>query len=83
MQMLTPLAALKLRTRNRLVGTSGNAAACSVSAQPAGREVRYGVDPQQFARALAQLAVVGQAWDGRLRRIKAIAETIEKAKKPR
>jgi len=53
-----------------------------VNAEPAGREVRYGVDPGQFARAVAQLAEVGQAWDGRLRRIKAIAEAIEKTKKP-
>lgn len=52
-----------------------------VNAEPAGREVRYGVDPEQFARAVAQLAAVGQAWDGRLRRIKAIAEAIEKTKK--
>jgi ArsR family transcriptional regulator, cadmium/lead-responsive transcriptional repressor len=53
-----------------------------VNAQPAGREVRYGVDPEQFARAVAQLTDVGQAWDGRLRRIKAIAEAIENTKKP-
>jgi len=43
---------------------------------PAGRELRYGVEPAQFARAVAQLAAVEQAWDGRLRRIKAIAEAI-------
>lgn len=53
-----------------------------VSAEPAGREVRYGVDEQQFARAVAQLAAVGRAWDARLRRIKAIAEAIEQAKPP-
>lgn len=52
-----------------------------VSAETAGREVRYGVDPEQFARAVAQLAAVGQAWDGRLRRIKAIAEAIEKSER--
>jgi DNA-binding transcriptional ArsR family regulator len=52
-----------------------------VKAEPVGREVRYGVDPDQFARAVAQLAAVGQAWDGRLRRIKAIAEAIQKTKK--
>ena len=51
-----------------------------VNAEPVGREVRYGVDPKQFARAVAQLAEVGEAWDGRLRRIKAIAEAIEKPK---
>lgn len=52
-----------------------------VHAEPAGREVRYGVNPEQFARAVAQLTEVGQAWDGRLRRIKALAESIEKAKR--
>jgi predicted transcriptional regulator len=50
-----------------------------VSPKPSGREIRYGVDPKQFARALAQLTAVGQAWDGRLRRIKAVAEAIEQA----
>lgn len=53
-----------------------------VRAVPAGREVRYGVNPEQFARAVAQLAEVGQAWDGRLRRIKAIAEAIERDGNP-
>ena len=48
-----------------------------VRPEPSGREVRYGVEPEQFARAAAQLAEVGRAWDGRLRRIKAIAEAIE------
>jgi DNA-binding transcriptional ArsR family regulator len=52
-----------------------------VNAEPAGREVRYGVDPEQFARTVAQVAEVGQAWGGRLRRIKAIAEAIERTKK--
>ncbi len=54
-----------------------------VDAAPAGREVRYGVNPDQFARAVAQLAEVGRAWDNRLRRIKAIAESINKASNPR
>jgi hypothetical protein len=49
-----------------------------VNPQPAGREVSSGVDPEQLRRAVAQLAEVGQAWDGRLRRIKAIAEAIER-----
>jgi DNA-binding transcriptional ArsR family regulator len=44
----------------------------------AGREVRYRIDDAQFARAVAQLASVGTAWDGRLRRIKRIAEAIER-----
>ncbi|HEY6888336.1 MAG TPA: metalloregulator ArsR/SmtB family transcription factor [Solirubrobacter sp.] len=51
-----------------------------VHAEPSGREVRYGVDPDQFARAIAQLAHVGQSWNGRLDRIKAIAEAIERTK---
>ena len=45
---------------------------------PSGREVRYALDEHQFARAIAQLAAVGREWDGRLHRIRAIAETIEK-----
>jgi DNA-binding transcriptional ArsR family regulator len=42
-----------------------------------GRERRYRVDDAQLARAAAQLASVGSAWDGRLRRIARIAERIE------
>lgn len=44
-----------------------------------GRERRFAVDEQQLARAVAQLAEVGTAWDARLRRIKRIAERIERA----
>jgi DNA-binding transcriptional ArsR family regulator len=51
-----------------------------VHGTPAGRERRYEVDDAQLARAVAQLATVGSAWDGRLRRIKRIAESIEKQK---
>lgn len=47
-----------------------------VSATPAGRERRYRVDDAQLARAAAQLASVGSAWDARLQRIKRIAEAI-------
>ncbi len=47
-----------------------------VQVTPAGRERRYRVDDAQFARAVAQLAAVGTAWDARLRRIKRIAEAI-------
>lgn len=50
-----------------------------VHAAAAGREVRYRVDEVQFARAAAQLAAVGTAWDARLRRIKRIAEAIQRA----
>lgn len=46
---------------------------------PTGREKRYRVDDAQFARAVAQLAAVGMAWDARLRRIKRLAETIQRA----
>jgi ArsR family transcriptional regulator, cadmium/lead-responsive transcriptional repressor len=49
-----------------------------VHATPAGREKHYRVDEAQLARAVAQLADVGAAWDARLRRIKQIAETIER-----
>ncbi|KAA1421344.1 helix-turn-helix transcriptional regulator [Nocardioides humilatus] len=44
-----------------------------------GRERRYRVDEQQLARAAAELADVGAAWDARLRRIKRIAERIHRA----
>lgn len=50
-----------------------------VHAVAAGRERRYEVDSTQLARAAAQLAEVGASWDGRLRRIKHIAEQIQRA----
>jgi len=50
-----------------------------VRSAPAGRETQYRVDDAQFARAVAQLAAVGSAWDARLRRIKRIAEAVELA----
>ena len=43
-----------------------------------GRERRYRLDADQLARAVAQLAAVEASWDGRLRRIKEIAEAIER-----
>jgi DNA-binding transcriptional ArsR family regulator len=49
-----------------------------VHVTPAGREMRYRVDDAQLARAAAQLAAVGATWDARLRRIKQIAEAIER-----
>ena len=49
-----------------------------VHAQSAGREKQYRVDEAQLARAVAQLNAVGNTWDARLRRIKRIAETIER-----
>ena len=47
----------------------------------AGREKQFRVDERQLARAVAQLADVGATWDRRLRRIKRIAETIQRAGK--
>lgn len=49
-----------------------------VTVTPAGRERRYQVDGEQFARAVAQLAAVGSAWDARLQRIKKLAEAIQR-----
>ncbi|WP_045876035.1 helix-turn-helix domain-containing protein [Pseudofrankia sp. DC12] len=54
-----------------------------VQAAPAGREKRYRVDDAQLARAVAQLTAVGSAWDARLRRIKGIAESIQRAQADR
>lgn len=51
-----------------------------VHGTPAGRERRYQVDDAQLARAAAQLATVGATWDARLRRIKKIAEAIQRSK---
>lgn len=51
-----------------------------VHGTPAGRERRYRVDDAQLARAAAQLASVGSAWDARLQRIKGIAESIQQAR---
>ena len=52
-----------------------------VHATTAGRARQYRVDQAQLARAIAQLADVGAAWDSRLQRIKRIAETIQRAGK--
>ena len=51
-----------------------------VQSTAVGRERRYQVDERQLARAAAQLADVGSAWDARLQRIKRIAESIQRAK---
>lgn len=53
-----------------------------VHGQTVGRERRYQIDEEQFARALAQLDAVSTAWDGRLRRIKRLAEALQKEEKP-
>ena len=50
-----------------------------VHVTPAGRQRRYQVDEAQLARAIAQLADVGATWDARLRRIKRIAEAIQRS----
>lgn len=50
-----------------------------VHVTPAGRERRYQVDEAQLERAVAQLAQVGTTWDARLRRIKSIAESIQRS----
>lgn len=52
-----------------------------VRVTPAGREMRYRVDDAQLARAVAQLSTVGATWDARLRRIKQIAEAIQRSQK--
>jgi DNA-binding transcriptional ArsR family regulator len=52
-----------------------------VSVTPVGREMRYQVDDAQLARAVAQLSAVGATWDARLRRIKQLAEAIERAQR--
>jgi len=51
-----------------------------VRSEPSGREVRYHVDEAQLARAAAQLAAVGDAWDARLRRIARIAEDLQRSR---
>jgi DNA-binding transcriptional ArsR family regulator len=51
-----------------------------VHAAPVGREMQYRVDEIQLARAVAQLSSVGSMWDARLRRIKNLAEAIERTK---
>ena len=50
-----------------------------VHVTPSGRERLYEVDEAQFARAVAQLSAVGATWDARLRRIKRIAEAIQRS----
>jgi predicted transcriptional regulator len=46
----------------------------------AGRERRYEISEAQFARAVSQLNAVGSAWDGRLARIKRIAEAVQRSR---
>jgi len=51
-----------------------------VHASSVGREKQFRVDQAQLARAVEQLTEVGAAWDTRLRRIKRLAETIQRGK---
>jgi predicted transcriptional regulator len=51
-----------------------------VQMTPSGRERRYRVDEAQLARAVAQLSAVGAEWDARLRRIKRLAERIQRSR---
>jgi DNA-binding transcriptional ArsR family regulator len=53
-----------------------------VHGQTAGRERHYRIDEEQLARALAQLDAVSTAWDGRLRRIKRLAEALQDERGP-
>jgi ArsR family transcriptional regulator, cadmium/lead-responsive transcriptional repressor len=53
-----------------------------VHASAIGRERRYRVDDAQLSRAVAQLSSVGATWDARLRRIKKIAEAIQRSQPP-
>ena len=48
-----------------------------VQVTPSGRERLYRVDEAELARAVAQLSFVRDAWDGRLQRIKRMAEAIQ------
>ena len=50
-----------------------------VHVTPDGREKRYRVDEAQLSRAAEQLASVGTTWDARLRRIKRLAEAVQRA----
>jgi ArsR family transcriptional regulator, cadmium/lead-responsive transcriptional repressor len=50
-----------------------------VHGETSGRERHYRIDEQQFARALDQLHRVSTAWDGRLQRIKRLAESLQQA----
>lgn len=52
-------------------------AAGLVHGQTVGRERHYRIDEEQFARAVAQLNAVSTAWDGRLQRIKRLAEALQ------
>jgi len=50
-----------------------------VAATTQGRERVYHVDEDRFGHAVSQITSVGTAWDRRLRRIKTMAEAIQRA----
>ena len=52
-----------------------------VHGETSGRERHYRIDDAQFARALAQLRAVSSDWDGRLQRIKRLAEAVQQSTK--
>jgi predicted transcriptional regulator len=49
-----------------------------VRGSAAGKERRYHIDEEQLARAITQLNDVSTAWDKRLRRIREIAEELQR-----
>jgi DNA-binding transcriptional ArsR family regulator len=51
-----------------------------VHVTPSGRERLYRVEEAELGRAVAQLSTVRDAWDGRLQRIKRMAEMIQREK---
>jgi ArsR family transcriptional regulator, cadmium/lead-responsive transcriptional repressor len=51
-----------------------------VHGSQAGKERRYRVDEEQLTRAISQLTAVSEEWDKRLRRIRRIAEDLQRAR---
>ena len=49
-----------------------------VDSTPQGRQTSYRIRPDEFDKATRGMAAVAAQWDRRLRRIKAIAEAIER-----
>jgi DNA-binding transcriptional ArsR family regulator len=49
-----------------------------VTTMKVGRELKYEIDADQFARAVSQLAAVERQWIGRLKHIGAIAEAMQR-----
>jgi DNA-binding transcriptional ArsR family regulator len=53
-----------------------------VNSTPQGRQMSYRIRPDEFDKATRSMAEVAAQWDRRLRRIKAIAEAIDKQSRP-